>query len=175
MLGKTLGETFKGSQNNLNLIRLLAALSVIYGHASAVTGQGPADIFLQLVGFKFIGGVAVDIFVISGFLITASAMGRHGLKYYVASRLLRIYPALIVCVVFTVLVIGPLFSVADDYFKAGQTWRYFWVNASIYNTEYFLPGFLQICMTRRSMARCGRCMSRFGCMPSLRCWQFWAF
>ena len=72
-------------------MRLIAALAVIYGHASAVTGKGPADIFLQWVGYKFIGGVAVDVFfVISGYLITQSALSKNGLIYYCASRILRI-------------------------------------------------------------------------------------
>lgn len=141
MINSSLGETFKTSSNNFNLIRLLAALSVIYGHATAITGKGPADIFVQLVGFKFIGGVAVDVFfIISGFLITASALGSQGLKYYIVSRVLRIYPALIVCVVFTVFVVGLIFTTADNYLTAKQTWSYLWVNASTYNTEYFLPG-----------------------------------
>ena len=48
--------------NNFNLIRLVAALSVIYGHAYAVTGQVGQDIVLRNIGYRFIGGIAVDIF-----------------------------------------------------------------------------------------------------------------
>jgi peptidoglycan/LPS O-acetylase OafA/YrhL len=141
MINNSLGETFKTSSNNFNLIRLLAAFSVIYGHANAITGKGPGDIFVQLVGFKFIGGVAVDVFfVISGFLITASALGSQGLRYYIVSRALRIYPALIVCVIFTVFVVGVAFTTTDNYLTMKQTWSYLWVNASTYSTEYFLPG-----------------------------------
>ncbi len=140
MSENTLGEYFSRRENNLKLIRLIAALAVIYGHSSAITGHGPADIFLQLVGFKFIGGVAVDVFfVLSGFLITASAMSQKGLIYYTASRLLRIYPALIVCVVLSVFVLGPILS-TSEYWSSDQTWRYLLYNASAYSTEYFLPG-----------------------------------
>lgn len=141
MHANTLGVLFKRESNNLNLIRLLAAFSVIYGHASAITGHGPADIFLQVVGFKFIGGVAVDaFFVISGFLITASAASNNGIKYYLASRVLRIYPALIVCVSVTVLVVGPLLTTSSSYWSVSETWSYFWKNSSLASTVYNLPG-----------------------------------
>lgn len=77
--GTTLGFMFNKHSNNFNIMRLIAAFAVIYGHAGAVTGKGPPDIFLQLIGFKFIGGVAVDVFfVISGYLITASIFKKNG-------------------------------------------------------------------------------------------------
>ncbi len=137
----SLEEYFNKRSNNFNLMRLLAAFSVIYGHASAVTGRGPSDIFLQLVGYKFIGGVAVDVFfVISGFLITASALGRHGLLYYLMSRFLRIYPALIVCVVLSVFVLGFALTDSSSYWSNQQVWFYLWRNATAFSTEYFLPG-----------------------------------
>ena len=87
MSNDTLGAVFDARNNSMNIMRLLAALAVIYGHASAVTGRGPGDLFLQFVGYKFIGGVAVDVFfVLSGFLITASAMSGKGIRYFVVSR-----------------------------------------------------------------------------------------
>lgn len=137
---KTLGELFFAGPNNLNLVRLLAALSVIYGHAGVVTGGLEPDFFLKLVGYKFIGGVAVDVFfVLSGFLISASAQSGQGAIYFVASRMLRIYPALLVCICFSIIFPGVFYSQGFEFFSV-STWRYFWVNASMLNTEYFLPG-----------------------------------
>lgn len=141
MSALSLGEFFREKGNNLNLIRLLAAFAVIYGHASAITGRGPNDIFLELVGYKFIGGVAVDVFfVISGYLITQSAMSNNGLVYYSVSRVLRIYPALIVCIFLSVFVLGVVFTSDPEYVQSAQTWNYLWANSSAYSTEYFLPG-----------------------------------
>ena len=141
MNGNTLGTVFDARNNSMNIMRLLTALAVIYGHASAVTGRGPGDIFLQFVGYKFIGGVAVDIFfVLSGFLITASALSAKGLRYFIASRVLRIFPALIVCCLLSVFVLGPLLTVSDEYWQSSATWRYLLGNATAYRTEYFLPG-----------------------------------
>lgn len=141
MKSEALGELFKNESNNLNLIRLLAALAVIYGHASAITGKGPADFFLEWVGYKFIGGVAVDVFfVISGYLITQSALSKNGLIYYSASRVLRIYPGLILCVMFTVFVLGFGLTTDANYFSSKEVWNYLLTNISAFNTVYFLPG-----------------------------------
>lgn len=139
-----LSDAIEGRSNNLNLIRLVAALAVIYGHAAAITGNGPPDFFLQYVGYKFIGGVAVDVFfVISGFLVTRSAMSEKGVRYYLASRTLRIYPALVTCILLTTLVLGPLLTGHDGYWHQPGTWRYLVNNATAFRTEYFLPGVFQ--------------------------------
>lgn len=141
MNGYALSKVFDARNNSMNIMRLLTALAVIYGHASAVTGRGPGDIFLQYVGYKFIGGVAVDVFfVLSGFLITASVMSGKGIRYFIASRMLRIYPALIVCCVLSVFLLGSLLTISDQYWQSMDTWRYLLGNATAYRTEYFLPG-----------------------------------
>jgi peptidoglycan/LPS O-acetylase OafA/YrhL len=132
---------FQNKANNLNLIRLIAALLVIYGHANAISGRGPPDFAALYLGYKFIGGIAVDVFfVISGFLITSSALNKNGLTYYAASRVLRIFPALIVCILITVLIVGPALTVSENYWTSSQTWKYLWRNSLAFKTEYFLPG-----------------------------------
>jgi len=140
---RTIGEAFEEKRNNFHLIRLLAALAVIYGHAYAVTASPGGDLFLQWVGFKFIGGVAVDIFfVISGFLITGS-LERSSAWRYIWARCLRIFPALFVAVTLSVVVLGPLFTNDPGYWSNPQTWKYWWSNALMWRTEYFLPGVFQ--------------------------------
>lgn len=140
-MNNTIEYYLNKKSNNFNLIRLLAAIAVIYGHTSAITGHGPIDLFLQYVGFKFIGGVAVDVFfVISGFFITSSFINAKNYKYFLASRILRIYPALIVCILLTVFIVGPLFTESTEYFTNKQTWEYLYLNSSAYSTVYHLPG-----------------------------------
>lgn len=141
MESRSLGYHLDNTNNNFNMIRLLAAFAVIYGHTTAITGNGPADIFLQYIGYKFIGGVAVDIFfLISGFFITFSALNSNSLKYFFVSRILRIYPALIVCVVLTVFLLGPILSTSNEYWSNKETWHYLWTNMTALDTAYFLPG-----------------------------------
>lgn len=137
---RTIKSAFEGGRNNFHLIRLLAALAVIYGHAYPITATPGGDLFLRWVGFKFIGGVAVNVFfVISGFLITAS-LERNSALSYMWSRCLRIFPALLVAVTLSVLVLGPLLTTEPGYWSDPQTWKYWWSNAFMWRTEYFLPG-----------------------------------
>lgn len=136
----SLGAAFDRGVNNFHVIRLIAALAVIYGHAYNLTGTPGGDFFLTLVGFKFIGGVAVDVFfAVSGFLVAAS-ISRSTIKRYLISRCLRIFPALIVAVVICTFALGPLVTKDASYFTNPQTWSYFINNALMTHTEYRLPG-----------------------------------
>ena len=132
-------DSFNLKSNNFDLIRLLAAILVIYGHSKAVTQSGPNDFFLDIIGFRFIGGVSVAIFFfISGFLVTSSALNST-LKYYISSRILRIYPGLLLMLMVSILIIGPIFTTSSNYWSF-ETVKYFLVNFSTLSTEHFLPG-----------------------------------
>ncbi|MEP7294246.1 MAG: acyltransferase, partial [Chloroflexota bacterium] len=89
------------------------------------------------------GGLGVaTFFVISGFLVTASMDRSRNWFAYVRARLLRVYPALIVMVLLTVFVLGPLVttSARNDYFSQPQTYEYFRVLLLYNNGSYSLPG-----------------------------------
>jgi peptidoglycan/LPS O-acetylase OafA/YrhL len=136
----TLADGWASGHNNFNLIRLSAAWLVVYGHAWAITGSAGGDLVTQLTQFKFAGGVAVDVFFfISGFLIAAS-LERNDTRGYLASRALRILPALVVCVALSVFVLGPVLTTSDDYWRDPSTWHYLWSNGSLWSTRYDLPG-----------------------------------
>jgi peptidoglycan/LPS O-acetylase OafA/YrhL len=137
----TLGAAQATGRNNFNLIRLLAAWAVIYGHAWPLTGSPGQDLVLQLVQLKFAGGVAVDVFfLVSGLLITAS-LERNRLPAFLAARALRILPALAACVALCAFVLGPAVTTAADYWHQHDTWRFVWRNITLLrDTVYFLPG-----------------------------------
>ena len=68
-----LGSVSRGRDNNLNLIRLLAAAAVLVSHAYPITlGDGAEEPLTAELGFT-LGTVAVYVFfAISGFLIAGS-------------------------------------------------------------------------------------------------------
>lgn len=140
MSSPTIAGAWATQRNNFNLMRLVAAWLVIYGHAWAITGSGGQDALADLTGFRFAGAIAVDMFfVISGFLIAAS-LQRNSVRGYLVLRGLRILPALIACVAVTTFVVGPLLTTATDYWSQATTWNYFLLNMSLLVSRFQLPG-----------------------------------
>ena len=136
----TIADAWAGDRNNFNLMRLVAAWLVIYGHAHAITGLPGHDGIAWLTQLRAAGAVAVDMFfAVSGFLIAAS-LERNTVRGYLVSRGLRILPALLACVALTTLVLGPLLTTTADYFTQAQTWDYLLVNASLLLSRFHLPG-----------------------------------
>ena len=139
---RTLADVFVGKSNNLTFIRLMAALSVIYGHTTAIVPGATPDWVVVTTGYAFIGGVAVDLFfLISGFLVTASILN-SGVKNYVVSRVLRIYPALWVNLIIVTFVLGGIVTTLplSEYLVNREVWTYFKGLAFTYQGGFFLPG-----------------------------------
>ncbi|MEM9704527.1 MAG: acyltransferase [Pseudomonadota bacterium] len=145
----TVAEVSAGRDNNLNLIRLLAASGVFIGHcwpllyglashdpiSSSIRPYSPFD--------RGIPGLCVYVFFfLSGFLVTRSMVTRNDLIDYIVSRISRIYPALIVVVFLLVFLIGPAFTTVStgEYFKNPLTWKYLLTNSLIWEVEFLLPG-----------------------------------
>lgn len=122
--------------DNLTFVRLLAALAVIYGHSFPLTGETAPGYLMN--GVQTIAVKA--FFVISGYLVTESWLRDQNFIRFASKRLLRIVPALLFLVLFTVFVIGPVFTNLNvyEYFSSGGVVRYFW-NVLFYPI-YDLPG-----------------------------------
>ena len=106
-------------------MRLGGACLVLFSHSFVLTGQPMSEPLAWLLGHATDGGrLAVGMFfVVSGFLVTRSALA-HAAADYLQARLLRLWPALAVLLVLQTLVLGPAAterSVAA-YFADGSTW-----------------------------------------------------
>ena len=142
--GRTLAEAAVGHDNNLNLLRVLAALLVLASHSvTLATGRASDEPGRGLLGLS-LGDVAVDIFfVISGFLVTGSLTRSNSLRKYVAARGLRIVPGLWVALFLTVLAISLGFSAYSPVQNLLdlRTWHYLVRNALIVTgMDFSLPG-----------------------------------
>ena len=147
----TLADACPGRDNNLNLVRVLAATAVLVSHAFPVTrGPGAIEPLQTLTGHS-LGWLAVAVFfVISGFLIARSYDRRISAWHWLTARVLRLYPGLLVVLLVTVLVLGPVFTIlpAHDYWSAAETWTYVPRNLALGVLQYALPGvFLDVPMT----------------------------
>lgn len=120
-------------------LRLIAAILVIAHHARVLNGQPP---LVFGVGLD-LGALGVGIFfVISGFLVAGSWAREPRVLAFLAKRALRIFPGLLVSLILTALVLGPLVTTlaAGDYLRAPSTWTYILKNLGLYAVTYGLPG-----------------------------------
>jgi len=110
-MGTVLSKYTNNRDNNFNLIRFLAASLVLYSHSfSLAIGTVYAEPFKISLGLT-LGTIAVDIFFItSGFLIASSFFEKNNIIAFVWARILRIYPALIIALIFCVFMVGLFFT-----------------------------------------------------------------
>lgn len=81
-------------------------------------------------------------FFISGLLVTNSFLNKPDLVSWLVSRALRILPALFVCLVLIVFVLGSALTTlpVNQYLAHHDTWNYFLGNLLLLRTRFILPG-----------------------------------
>lgn len=130
-------------RNNFDLVRLIAASSVILSHGFSIATGVDSEEPLALASAFSLGQHAVNIFfVLSGLLVTASLARSAELVDFIVSRFLRIFPGLLVCVLLTVFVVGPVVSSLNlaDYLSAPGTYIYGLATLSLSTGNAPLPG-----------------------------------
>ncbi|TEA00616.1 acyltransferase family protein [Mycobacteroides salmoniphilum] len=129
-----LGQVFDRHHNALTMWRLVLAIGVVLYHSWPLTGRqidyAPA---VRLLSNIFADG----FFVISGFLITAAWMRRPYLKEYWASRVLRIFPGLWVCLLVIAFVIAPIAAKVQHSTVTLSSELAYVVNNALLNVAYF--------------------------------------
>jgi peptidoglycan/LPS O-acetylase OafA/YrhL len=140
-----LNDALKRENNNFDFIRLIGAISVVFGHSWAVfqTNGLQEEPIRNILGVDYSGSLAVyAFFFLSGIYITSSFEKTGNWLRFLLMRLCRIYPALIVCVLLTVFVVGPLFSPLNiqAYLNDFHTWKYLVLNSTMLKFEPQLTG-----------------------------------
>ena len=131
--------------NNFDLLRLVAALSVIFSHAFLLAENSQDhDPLMILTGGQAILGLAgvFVFFTISGYLITQSFETTPSPVVFLAKRALRIFPGLLGCLLVCTFAIGPLVTALPlaEYLIRPETYLFLLHNA-VLDVEYNrLPG-----------------------------------
>lgn len=135
----TLGSIAVGRRNNLNLLRFSAAMGVMASHTVLVTqGRDAMPGSMWLLGHVCVGA----FFTISGYLVSGSWERAASAGDFVLARVLRVFPALIVCVLLTAFVLGPTVTSLDlrTYLAAPGTAAFVLGNLSLFWEVETLPG-----------------------------------
>ena len=125
-----LSECSKGRENNLNLIRLTAAVMVIFCHAFPISlGASHADPMYSFLtrGQLSFGNLAVCIFFFfGGFLIMGSCERSHSGKNFYKKRIKRLFPSLAVVVLISAFIMGPVLTKNNvlEYFTNVDVYKY---------------------------------------------------
>ena len=134
---RPIGSEIANRDNNFDVLRLGAASLVLVSHTWALTGRAePA------VRGNSLGAIGVfTFFAISGFLVSRSWQLDPRVAAFAVKRVLRLWPALIVLVLLSAGLLGPLFTDLSlgDYFTDSGTTRYVHTNIGLH-TVYNLPG-----------------------------------
>lgn len=113
-------SVFESPGNNLDFLRLVFAVTVIFSHSYAIgmgmqtetygaASQFTEPILLWSHGQTTLGIVAVDaFFIISGFLIANSFLRSRSLLVYFRKRVARIYPGFVVCMLVMAFAVMPI-------------------------------------------------------------------
>jgi peptidoglycan/LPS O-acetylase OafA/YrhL len=129
-----------GRDNNFDILRVLAASLVIWGHGWELT-KTLGEPVIALSGAALAGaplGVWI-FFFISGYLVSESFQTR-GLLVFIEARFLRIYPAFFVSLIFGALIGACVTTLTlADYVSSAQTWRYIY-RSLLTDIQFNLPG-----------------------------------
>jgi len=139
-------SAIKSSRNNFDLIRLIAATQVALGHAIAHLDPHQALLQALIDVIVYLPGVPVFFFV-SGYLIYGSYSNiehhsqTHRLAIFFTNRALRLYPALIVCFLVSLVAIYLSGYFGTVEFTPAQFTA--WALASLTFFQFYTPDFLR--------------------------------
>lgn len=143
----SLAEVSNDRNNNLNIIRFIAALMVILGHCYLLSGEAQfVDPLYKLIRQANPGDLAVCIFFFfSGFLINKSVHKGCGLLSFFRGRCIRIIPSLAVVVILCAFVLGTSITTYSlrEYLTDAETYRYL-LNITVFALKYNLPGVFEL-------------------------------
>ncbi len=125
-------------KNNFDFLRLLFATLVIFTHSYSLLGFVENDLFMQISKTHTFSYIAVrGFFVISGYLIFQSLVRSNSLVSYFWNRFLRLFPALLVVLLLTVVFGFFLFNgTLYDYINTSTVQTYIPKNLSLYFLQY---------------------------------------
>lgn len=140
---RVLGAIMAPDDNSFGVLRLMLASLVLISHSYMFAfGTPMAEPLTAWTGHSLGQHAVQGFFILSGILVAQSFERSRSLIDFAAARALRIFPGLIVCVLLTALVLGPMVSQlpAKDYFTSSVLPVYLLKTLSLTTGSAPLPG-----------------------------------
>lgn len=140
-----LEDISKDRNNNLNLIRFIAAIMVVFCHAYPLSANVLDPLGRLTNGRIHFGALAVyTFFFFGGFWINRSIHRSKSLYAFFKARCMRVFPSLIITVFFCTFCLGSITTELSlqEYFTNTQTYEY--LLNSIFILRHNLPGVFEL-------------------------------
>ncbi|MEC3876104.1 acyltransferase family protein [Chryseobacterium salviniae] len=128
--------------NNFDFMRLLFAALVVISHSYVLSGTGQYEPFskitLHRIELSYLG--VHGFFIISGYLIFKSLLRCKGLVDFYWKRILRLFPALTVILIFTVLLAPAVYENNIPYYKNSDVYSYIPLNMTLFFRQKGIDG-----------------------------------
>jgi peptidoglycan/LPS O-acetylase OafA/YrhL len=138
-----LTDILSPDRNSFGLLRFAMATLVLVSHSYLYAGGTSAAEPLQPWLGRSLGECAVRVFfILSGVMVAQSFDRSRSLVDFTVARVLRIFPALIVCVLVVAFVLGPFVSTLPvaEYFKSPELYSYAIKTLTLATGSAPLPG-----------------------------------
>ncbi|KAB8054804.1 acyltransferase family protein [Janthinobacterium rivuli] len=142
----TISKLLLRGNNNFDIMRLIAALMVIVGHAYPIVGEkNLQDPLLGILHFDYSGSLAVKFFFfLSGLLVTDSLLKDSSPIKFLTRRALRVFPGLILCIFLSISIFGLILTTLPlrEYLVSRETIGYFFGNITLLDIRWRPAGVL---------------------------------
>ncbi|REC49993.1 acyltransferase family protein [Chryseobacterium pennipullorum] len=128
--------------NNFDFLRLIFASLVVITHSYPLSGAAEADFLSQLTqGQMMFSSIGVHgFFIISGYLIFKSLLRCKGLADFYWKRVLRLFPALLIVLILTVLLAPFVYESSLPYLKNNSIYTYIPKNLTLFFRQRGIDG-----------------------------------
>ena len=128
-------------ENFFTPLRIFMAILVVFGHATVVKTGNSSDEASLFYHYASSYTAVNAFFIVSGFLVTKSMLLREDLASFSSARILRIFPALLLCVLLLTFVMGPIITTLSlkDYLTHPDTLTQPIKVLSFVSTDMYLP------------------------------------
>ena len=131
------------NKNNFDFLRFLFAVFVVISHSYPLSGENLSSQWIYQVsnGQIVLAKLGLDgFFIISGYFIYQSLQRSKTLFSYYKKRFLRLFPALFIVLVISILLLPFVYDGAIPILENPQVYTYIPYNMSLYNFQPVIEG-----------------------------------